>query len=100
MYTPGKLAIDRYGGIVDERGERLLISGVAFPCGIVHDDHVGNHNAMRLVKCWNAHDELLEACKTAVNGIETAVAIGSCASAGLVAVHAILLNAIAKAEGR
>ncbi len=48
-------------------------------------------NAARLVKCWNCHDELVEACKSALSCC--AFAVGSMKTKDL------LKAALAKAEG-
>ena len=53
-HTQGTLVLDQFGNIKTKDGEKLLVDGVAVPCGHVPTDHIGNRNAIRLAACWNA----------------------------------------------
>jgi len=60
MRTKGKLKFDKYGNI-NKSGETLLLSGVAVSVGFTNKE--AQANSQHLVKCWNAHDDLVEALK-------------------------------------
>ena len=67
MYTKGKLEVRNIG-----TGQVIIEShNIAHSIRIASVDNLGIEtqlaNARRLVKCWNTHDELLEACKGLVS---------------------------------
>lgn len=58
MYTKGKLVVDGKDITTPEDSKFSLIA-------LMNEDHlegVMEANAKRLVKCWNAHDELIKVC--------------------------------------
>lgn len=58
-HTPGKLSIGIYGEVnTADPGERLRLSGVALSTGY-DPSRLGEHNARRLVACWNACDGII-----------------------------------------
>lgn len=62
-HTHGPLHVARF-----DQGDAALLSGDSkWICLVDVRDQEGYANADRLVRCWNTHDELLEALKVAAN---------------------------------
>ena len=61
-HTPGRLVVGPLPGQIMSEDGRLVANCSIFP-GTFNEDRA---NAEHIVRTWNAHDELLEACKAAL----------------------------------
>ncbi|MHC4322693.1 MAG: hypothetical protein ACYSUX_00305 [Planctomycetota bacterium] len=71
-HTPGKLEINLYGPT--SNGD-LAIGPIGYVDGIFRaresiKQGAQKANAEHLVRCWNSHDALLEACKASLTSME------------------------------